>query len=70
MNVIEQTEEFAGWLDGLKDRAGQLAILKRIDRAELGSFGDCDAVGEGVSEMRIFAGPGYRVYFARKGVVV
>lgn len=52
------------WLDKLKDRKGQAKITVRIARAELGNFGDHKAVGEGVSELRIDFGPGYRVYYA------
>ncbi|WP_066412293.1 type II toxin-antitoxin system RelE/ParE family toxin [Bordetella ansorpii] len=51
----------------LKDRRAMHRIQVRIDRAEEGNFGDCEPVGEGVSEMRIHYGPGYRVYFTRRG---
>ncbi len=65
-----RSEEFAAWLGGWRDTVGRARILHRIRAAELGSFGDCEAVGEGVSEMRIHVGPGYRVYFTRRGEVV
>lgn len=65
-----RTEEFDVWLTGLKDNTGRARILHRIRSAEHGNFGDCEAVGEGVSEMRIHVGPGYRVYFTRRGEVV
>lgn len=58
---------FAEWFARLADRQAQARIQTRIDRLERGLFGDCDPVGEGVSELRIDRGPGYRVYFARAG---
>lgn len=70
MHIINQTDEFHHWLDGLKDRIGKGAILVRINRARLGNFGDHKDVGDGVSEMRIDVGPGYRVYYGRQGSVV
>jgi putative addiction module killer protein len=70
VNTFLRTEEFDAWLSGLKDRMGRARIIHRIRSAELGNFGDCDMVGEGVSEMRIHVGPGYRVYFTRRAEVV
>jgi len=64
---IEKTEVFDRWLKRLKDRKAVLAIAARLDRARLGNFGDCASVGEGVREMRIFLGPGYRLYHAVRG---
>jgi len=61
---------FDTWLRRLSDMKGKARILARIRSAELGNFGDCKPVGEGVNEMRIHAGPGYRVYFVRQGSVV
>ncbi len=52
------------WLDRLKDKHGQAKIYARIARSQMGNFGDHKSVGEGVNEMRIDAGPGYRVYYA------
>lgn len=52
------------WLEKLKDYKGQAKIAVRIGRAEMGNFGDHKAVGDGVSELRIDFGPGYRVYYA------
>ena len=70
MNIFQCTEEFDDWLGGLKDRMAKARILYRIDAATLGNFGECEPVGEGVSEMKINVGPGYRVYYARVGAVV
>lgn len=68
MKSIHTTEAFDAWFAGLHDRAGKLRIQVRIDRAEMGIFGDCEPVGDGVSEMRIHFGPGYRVYFTQRGL--
>ncbi|MBZ0170469.1 hypothetical protein MELA_02929 [Candidatus Methylomirabilis lanthanidiphila] len=70
MNIFHRSEEFDAWLAGLKDTVGRARIVHRIRSAERGNFGDCEPVGEGVSEMRIHFGPGYRVYFTRRGEVV
>ena len=67
---IRKTEVFANWFDSLRDRRAKARIQSRIDRLELGHFGDVAPVGEGVSELRIFYGPGYRVYFVKRGPVV
>ena len=58
---------FKDWLEGLKDVAGRAKIRIRLDRARLGNLGDNRSVGEGVRELRIDYGPGYRVYFALDG---
>ncbi len=70
MMEIRKTEIFSKWLDGLRDRRAKARIQARIDRVEMGNFGDVAPVGEGVSELRIFYGPGYRVYFTQQGSVV
>jgi putative addiction module killer protein len=70
MNVFQSTKEFDDWLRGLKDRVAKAKIFSRIDAATLGNFGECEAVGEGVSEMKIHVGPGYRIYYTRIGTVV
>jgi len=61
---------FSDWLDALADNKGKALVLNRLANAALGNFGDCAAVGDGVSEMRIHHGPGYRVYFVRDGAAV
>jgi len=63
---VRQTERFRKWLTGLRDERARARILKRLDRAQAGNLGDVAPVGEGVSEMRIFYGPGYRVYFVQR----
>ena len=67
--VIEiiQSETFKRWLSGLKDRIARARIHVRIGRIEAGNFGDVKPVGEGISELRIDYGPGYRVYFMQRG---
>jgi putative addiction module killer protein len=57
---------FADWIEGLRDVMGRKRILSRIRRLEQGNYGDCHPVGNGVSELRLFFGPGYRVYFGEK----
>ena len=61
---------FEEWLLSLRDKPTQARILRRIDRLRLGNFGDCESVGEGVFELRIHFGPGYRVYFGLHGAQV
>lgn len=61
---------FRKWLEGLRDRQARAKIRVRLNRIRLGNFGDCKSVGRGVSELRISYGPGYRVYFGRKGNLV
>jgi putative addiction module killer protein len=70
MNAFLRTPEFDAWLKALRDPLGKARIVARIRSAELGNFGDCEPVGDGISEMRIYAGPGYRVYYCRRGEVV
>jgi putative addiction module killer protein len=65
--TVRQTDVFAKWIAGLRDRQTRARILVRIDRLQLGLIGDAKLVGKGVSELRIDYGPGYRVYFTRRG---
>jgi len=67
MIEISKTDEFTDWLDGLGDRQAIARVNTRIYRLALGNPGDVKAVGEGVSELRIDYGPGYRVYFTQRG---
>jgi putative addiction module killer protein len=67
MFEVEKTDAFLKWLRGLNDVRAIARIQIRIDRLSLGSLGDVKAVGEGISEMRIDYGPGYRVYFKKTG---
>lgn len=64
---VETTDEFDGWLDGLRDRRAVWIIAKRIVRLSGGLFGHVEPVGDNVSELRIHFGPGYRLYFVRPG---
>jgi putative addiction module killer protein len=64
---VRQTEQYARWFASLRDRAARARIDVRIRRLSLGNPGDVRAVGEGVSELRIDYGPGYRVYFVQRG---
>ena len=66
MLTLLQSQRFASWLGNLADVKGRARILARLRSATLGNFGDTAPVGEGVSEMRIHYGPGYRVYYARR----
>lgn len=67
MIEIRKTEIFAKWLDHLRDIQGRARIQARIERLAAGNPGDVQPVGEGVSELRINYGPGYRVYFMKRG---
>jgi putative addiction module killer protein len=64
---IRETGEYAVWFESLRDRMAKTRILIRIRRVSLGNFGDVKSVGDGVSELRVDYGPGYRVYFIRQG---
>lgn len=63
MIEVRTTAQFRKWFGALKDRRARARIQARTDRLEIGHFGDVEPVGDGVSELRIFYGPGYRVYF-------
>ena len=70
MFTVLQTEEFVGWLDGLKDKRAQVRIAARLRQAESGNLGDWQPIEGEVSELRVNYGPGYRLYFARHGRII
>ena len=70
MIEIRQTDEFAAWLGGLRDQRGRAKIAARVRRLAMGNPGDVAPVGEGLSELRIHFGPGYRVYFVQQGAAL
>jgi putative addiction module killer protein len=70
MYILRQTVEFRNWLDGLRDQRAQMRITTRLRLIEAGSLGDWKTVGGEVSEMRVDYGPGYRLYFTRRGNVL
>lgn len=67
---VEQTDEYRDWLDGLKDIAGRARILMRVDRLIHGNPGAHRKLTDGVSELKIDVGPGYRVYYCQRGSTV
>ena len=67
MPMIRQTETFSAWLKDLRDARAKVKILARIQRLEDGNAGDVAPIGDGLSEMRIHFGPGYRVYYVNRG---
>nr|UVN18322.1 hypothetical protein pPsy0462c_00063 [Pseudomonas syringae] len=67
MRTIKQTSTYMAWERRLKDQRAKAAIVARIFRLANGLPGDVSSVGQGVSELRIHYGPGYRVYFAQRG---
>ena len=70
MTEVRRTAAFADWLAELRDLRARAKIAARIDRLAFGNPGDVAPVGEGVSEFRIHYGPGYRVYFVRRGAAI
>jgi len=67
---IRETQEFSTWLESLRDARARTRVQARILRLRYGNPGDVKPVGEGVSEMRIDYGPGYRVYFIKRGALL
>ena len=67
MFTVQLTANFQSWLDALRDVRAQVSIARRIERISAGNLGDVKPVGEGVSELRVDVGPGYRVYFVQRG---
>ena len=65
--IVRQTDTFADWFAMLRDARAKSRIAARIVRIQAGNFGDCKSIGGGVSELRVDVGPGYRVYFTRRG---
>lgn len=70
MYSIQQTQTFAKWLSSLRDMRAKARIVARVRQAERGNVGDTKSVGGSVSEMRIDIGPGYRLYYTRRGEVL
>lgn len=70
MNTFLRSEVFDRWFAGLRDPKGRARVIARIDSAILGNFGDCEFIAEGVYEMRIHIGPGYRLYYAKRAETV
>ncbi|MDQ1268467.1 MAG: hypothetical protein QG560_1110 [Campylobacterota bacterium] len=67
MYLIKQTDTFLKWLKKLKDVKGKVFILRRVERMKSGNFGDYKSLGDEISEIRIPTGPGYRVYYTKRG---
>lgn len=70
MFTVLQTEEFVAWLDDLKDKRAQVRIAARLRQVESGNLGDWQSIEGEVSELRVNYGPGYRLYFARRGRII
>src|SRR5271154_4134072 len=70
MNTFLRSSDFDGWLSKLADPKAKARILARLRSATFGNFGDCEPVGNGILEMRVHFGPGYRVYFMRTGTIM
>ncbi len=70
MKELIETNVFKKWLSNLRDRNGRARIIQRLDRLKAGNAGDTKPIGEGLSELRIDYGPGYRVYYMQKGPII
>ena len=69
MSIFLRTPEFDAWLKALRDPIAKARVIARVRSAEAGNFGDCAPVGDGISEMRVHVGPGYRMYYCRRGEI-
>lgn len=67
MYIIQQSGTFSQWLRKLKDPIGKAAIINRLNRLKKGHWGDHKAIGDSIEELRIFSGPGYRLYCSQQG---
>ena len=70
MVEIRKTDEFVQWIDAVRDVRARAKVQARVERLAAGNSGDAEPIGEGVSELRIDYGPGYRVYFKRRGLML
>ena len=70
MFTVKTLPEFDSWLNGLKDRTTRLRLSRRLDKAQRGNLGDVNPVGDGVCEMREHFGPGWRMYYAKRGDIL
>jgi putative addiction module killer protein len=70
MFIVRRTDVFAAWLEGLKDRRTRARLVRRLEKVERGVLGDVEDVGKGVSEMREHFGPGWRMYYIQRGLVL
>ncbi len=70
MFTVKTLPEFDSWLNGLKDRTTRLRLSRRLDKAQRGNLGDVKPVGDGVCEMREHFGPGWRMYYAKRGDIL
>lgn len=70
MFTVRLTAEFEAWLDGLQDKRAQVRIVARLRLAEAGNLGDWNSIAGAISEMRVNFGPGYRLYFTRRGRIL
>ena len=70
MFTVRQTQEFVAWLDGPKDKRAQIRIVARLRQVEAGNLGDWQPLEGDISELRVDFGPGYRLYFTRRGRII
>lgn len=70
MFTVQLTSEFEAWLDGLQDKKAQVRIAARLRLAEAGNLGDWNSIAGAISEMRVNFGPGYRLFFTRRGRIL